>query len=256
MTSPRIFIFGILILLSSCSKQTLVPDLEGSLVGYAYTFDEFANQLPDRSGVLVTAVGGKNSTAYTDEQGRFEIAGLATGTYELRFEKPGFGTLKQFGIQHLGGMPTTLGLSYSGSINSSAFFIYEIPQTKVTAASVSGNKLSCSFSFKVPEPQNMSVILYLSETDGFRTADAGQTIGCYLTKDGNSYTCILDSRNLVFGKGQKIYGRVCQLMRRGAVTDYVSRIIAGIDTYNDLTTNALIYPNLGNESEQFSFIVP
>jgi hypothetical protein len=256
MTGTRTYIVCLLMLLSSCSKENLVPDLEGSLVGYVYTFDEFANQLADRSGVLVTVVGGKNRTAYTDENGRFEIAGLATGTYELRFEKPGFGILKQFGIQHLGGMPTTLGLSYSGAINSSAFFIYELPKTRLTSASVSGSKLSCTFSFKVPEPSSMSVMLYISDKNGFKTSEASQTLNCWLTRENNSYVCNIDSRNFAFSKGQTVYGRACQLMRRGAVTDYGSRIIAGIDTYTDFTTNTIIYPNLGNESEQFSFIVP
>lgn len=241
---------------SACERENLIPGLEGSLVGYVYTFDEFANQLYDRSGVLVIATGGKNHTAFTDEDGRFEIPELPTGTYELRFEKPGFGTLNQYGVQHLGGTPTTLGLSYSGAINSEAFFLYEIPKTRVTSASVTGDKLSCSFSFRVAEPQNMSVIMYISNTDGFKSADAVQTIGCNLTKENNSYTGILDSSLFSFSKGQKVYARVCQLMRKGAVTDYVSRIIIGIDTYNDLTNNAIIYPNLGNESEQFSFIVP
>jgi hypothetical protein len=244
------------LLASACERENLIPGLEGSLVGYVYTFDEFANQLNDRSGVFVTAVGSKNHTAFTDENGRFEIAELPTGTYELRFEKPGFGTLRQYGIKHLGGKPTTLGLSYSGATNSEAFFIYQIPKTRITSASVKGNKLSCSFSFNVAEPPDMSVLLYLSATDGFKTTDASQTLPFMLTKENGTYSGTFEAGSMAFSKGEKVYAKVCQLMRRGAVTDYGSRIIAGIDTYTDPENNTLIYPNLGNESAQFSFIVP
>ncbi len=78
----------------SCSKEELVPNLEGSLVGYVYTFDEFANLLDDHSNVQVTALGLEHFTTLTDKKGRFEFQGLPAGTYELHFEKEGFWHVK------------------------------------------------------------------------------------------------------------------------------------------------------------------
>src|SRR5512133_2002246 len=84
-------------ILSSCTKTEIIPDLKGSLVGYVYTFDEFAkSSVPeDNSGVTVTAFGMKKYQALSDKNGRFEFSKLPAGTYELQFQKKGYGTLMQ-----------------------------------------------------------------------------------------------------------------------------------------------------------------
>jgi len=64
---------------TSCTKEELVPDLEGNLVAYAFTFDEFAELLDDHSGVIVTTSGGKEYTAITEKSGRYEFKRLPAG---------------------------------------------------------------------------------------------------------------------------------------------------------------------------------
>jgi hypothetical protein len=243
-------------LLLSCTKEVLVPDLEGSLAGYVYTFDEFANRLPDRSGVLVEARGLKGYVTFTDSYGRFEFRNLTTGTYELKFRKDGFGTLIQEGIKHLGGTPTTLGLSFSPSLNSSAFFIYKIPETEITDLKVENDSLRAEFRFFAPEPDRMNLFLYLSDKQGFTSDQAKQSIFVYLQTKSARYSGKINYSQLNFSKGEKIYCRACILNRKSAVTDFGDRIVAAIDSYFDYDTYRTVYPNIGNESEEFSFVNP
>jgi hypothetical protein len=257
MRTAVITVFVVCGFLSSCVKDNLVPDLEGSLVGYVYTFDEFAVQLRDRSDVAVTALGLNHyTTCYTDEAGRFEFKDLPTGTYELNFSKPGFGTLKQEGIKHLGGMPTTLGLSFSPGINSEAFFIYQIPKTEIVDLKVENNKFTAKFRFYTTEPGSMNLLLYLSDKPGFSTTEAKQTVTAYLSRSQGEFTCFLNFPAFHFEHGKQIYYKACILNRKGALTDFSSRVVAGIDSYFDFTTNKTVYPNLGDESDQYSFIIP
>jgi hypothetical protein len=242
--------------LSSCQKETLLPDLEGSLVGSVYTFDEFANQLEDRSDVLVSASGLKGYVAYTDEAGRFEFHDLPTGTYDLSFSKPGFGTLKQSGIKHLGGMPTTLGLSFSPATNCSAFFIYQIPKTEIIDLSVKNDSLFATLGFKAAHPDFMSLQMYLSDFSGFSLTEAKQIISCFLLPAKDKFKGAINYSSLNFEPGKEIYFKACILNRKSAVNEFGNRIVAGIDSYLDYTTYKTVYPNLGDESAQFSFVIP
>lgn len=243
--------------LSSCVKDSLVPDLDGSLVGYVYTFDEFAIQLIDRSDVAVTALGVNHyTTTYTDEAGRFEFKNLPTGTYELAIHKPGFGTLKQEGIKHLGGTPTTLGLSFSPSKNGEAFFIYQLPKTEIVDLKVENNKFAAEFRFSAPEPESMNLLLYLSGKAGFSTDEAQQTMIIYLRRNHEEYSSSLNLSAFSFKPGEKVYFKACILNRKGGIADFGNMGIIGIDSYFDYTTNKTVYPNLGNESGQYSFIMP
>jgi len=257
MRTAVIAVFVVCGLLISCTKDNLVPNLEGSLVGYVYTFDEFAVQLRDRSDVAVTALGLNHYiTTYTDEAGRFEFTDLPTGTYELVIHKPGFGTLKQVGIKHLGGMPTTLGLNFSSATNGEAFFIYQMPETKILDLKVENNKFTAKFRFYYTEPENMNLLLYLSDKSGFQSAEAKQVITVDLQKDQGEFTCLLNFPAFSFKPGEKVYYKACILNRKGGVQDFDRRFIIGIDSYFDYTTNKTVYPNLGNESGQYLFVMP
>jgi hypothetical protein len=237
----------------SCNKDELLPALKGSLVGYVYTFDEFASLLDDHSNVKVTALGLDHFSTRTDKNGRFEFKDLPASTYELQFEKDGFGTLKQFGIQHLGGKPTTLGLNFDPSLNGSAFFIYRMPTAEIVNLSVDKDTLTTNLAFSTAAPDYLSSLLYFSKNEGFETAEAQFVSQVFLEKKNNLYKGRIYDIGSHFVNGEKVYFRVCELNRRSAITLYVTRIIVGIDYYNDLTSNEIIYPNLGNESEQYSF---
>lgn len=171
----------------SCTKDELLPDLKGSLVGYVYTFDEFANLMDDHSNVQVTALGLDHFSTRTDKNERFEFKELPAGTYELHFEKEGFSTLKQFGIQHLGGKPTTLGMSFDPSTNSQAFFIYQIPATEIVNLSVEKDTMTAVLNFSANAPEYITLQVYCSNIEGFATPDANLITAVFLTPQNDVY---------------------------------------------------------------------
>jgi hypothetical protein len=258
MKAKFILSFVIALVLSipflSCNKEELLPDLEGSLVGYVYTFDEFATLLDDNSNVKVSARGLDYFSTRTDKNGRFEFKSLPAGTYELSLEKEGFGTMKQFGIQHLGGQPTTLGLRMDGSTNSSAFFIYQLPTTEIISLSVETDTLTGVFSFTDIWPDHVPLQVYCSNVKDFDISDAQLLTGSYVNLMNGEYKGRIYNLDTKFLPGEEVFFKARILYTRGAITDFINRIVVGIDTYFDYSTNTTIYPNIGDESAQYSFI--
>jgi hypothetical protein len=243
--------------LLGCKEEIILPDLEGSLVGFVYTFDEFANVFEDHSGVLITAYGRANiSQTHTDARGRFEFRHLPSGTYELHIEKPGFGTMKQFGVQHLGGEATILGLRFSPSTNSSAYFIYQLPTTKILDLSFENDTLSGNFVFKGEEPDILYLLVYLSDVPDFTGDETKEVIKLGLTKFNGNYQGPMYSKYLHFQAGETVYYRAAAMAWNGSTIVDFNRYINGIDNYFDFESNQTIYPNTGDESSQFSFIFP
>jgi hypothetical protein len=250
------FVIALLInvIFFSCTKDGLLPDLKGSLVGYVYTFDEYARLLDDHSNVLITSVGLKPYETHTDNTGRFEFKGLPAGTYELHIEKEGFGTMKQFGIKHLGGKPTVLGLSLIYDY-SEAFFIYQIPTSEIQNLSIENDTLTASFNFTGIAPDHMSVQLYFSTEPDFTITKDLLNRNVYLTLKQGHYNGPVYSQYLPFN-GMKVYFKACILNRSSYIIDFGDRAVRGIDTYYDYTDQTTIYPNIGDASAEYSTVFP
>jgi hypothetical protein len=240
-----------------CSiEPTFLPDLNGNLVGYVVTCDEFANPLDDHSGVLVSTFGAvHNAQIHTDARGRFEFRNLPAGTYDLYLEKSGFGNMKQTGIQHLGGKPTILGLSFTGS-NQDAFRLYQLPTTQITKLSVGNDSLSGEFVFTGDQPYDLTVMLFLSDESDFATGEAKKIATRYLSLINGAYQGRMYAGDLPFHPGETVYYRAAVVVGNDIL--YSSNNIAFIapDTYINYNTGRIIYPNLGNESEQYSYVSP
>lgn len=240
----------------NCEKGFL-PELEGSLVGYVYTFDEFANLLEDHSKVVVSAFGMQRVyQTRTDASGRFELMNLPVGTYELHFEKPGFGTMKQFGIQHLGGTPTILGLSYvEHGYASYAIFIYQLPTTEILSLSIENDTLIAEFVFSGPEPENIGLHMYFSTETGFALDHASYITNLSLFYSNGKYQCEAKTDRLPFSQGVTIYYRASVLSTVHTIRARGYNNIYGTDSYVNCENNSTIYPNLGDDSPEFSFIL-
>lgn len=264
-------VYFVSVILQSCTENVILPDLKGNLVGYIYTFDEFSQLLDDHSGILITALGitGEYHT-FSDKNGRFEFKGLPAGTYELHFEKSGFGTLKQFGIKHLGGEPTILYMVFDPAVNGNAFFMYELPTTEITYLRIVNNMIYCECSFTKPEPAAIALQLYFSLQDNFDIQSKQYIIpSLRLEKDGGGYSSYwLTSTYWLtvipsppFKPGDKVYFRACASpLYYGGIGQNVinlhGRHLFGIDSYFDYENNQTVYPALGKVSAQFSFVFP
>lgn len=255
MRSIQALIFLVIVSLTSCTKDNFLPDLKGSLVGYVYTFNEFAELLPDHGGVLVSTRGNKKYKTTTDKYGRFEFKDLPVGTYELCFEKEGFGTLKYTGVKHLGGTPTIFGLRDNNRYIT-AFFIYQIPKTKILDISIENDTLYASFDLNGYEPYWMVLDVYFSEYPGFTTDEAQQSVHRGLLPGKGIYKCRLtQNKTPELPKGKKIYFRARINRWTGGV--YIGNLdVYGISHYFDYSLNKTIYPNIGDASSEYSFITP
>jgi len=232
-----------------CTKEEgYLPGLTGNMVGFVYTFNEFGDLLEDHSDVKITAFGIDGQyNKLSDSKGRFELKGLPTGTYELHFEKEGFGVLKQFGVQHLGGKPTILPYVY---------FIFEMPQTTITNLTIENDTICGDFSFAVQEhPSSILLRIYFSTVDGFTRQSAQYVIRQYLWEHNGRYKNLIYLEDAPFYPGEEVFFKACLYTWRTAIElPYDRRTVYGIDSYYDYENNETIYPNLSDESAQFSFI--
>lgn len=240
-----------------CSKEDYLPGLTGKMIGYLYTFDQFGNLLYDHSQVKVTAIGLDQTYAgHTDQNGRFELKDVPTGTYELHFEKSGFGVLKQFGVQHLGGNPTILPFIDS---YEHAYFLYEVPTTTITDLGIVNDSLSFSCLFTVPlPPEHVRIKLYFSTKEDFARSEAEFTETERSWNAGDYYAGTLYFQDAPFNPGETVYMKACCLNVVGAIQLPMQsyRTIYGIDDYYDYESKQTIYPGLGDESAMYSFIFP
>jgi hypothetical protein len=248
-----IFAFSIV----SCKKESLLlPDLEGSLVGYVFTCDEFAKQIDDQNGILVSAYGRSGiARTHTDNDGRFEFKHLQAGTYELILEKAGYGTLKRSGVQHLGGKPTIIGLYFDGS-TWNGLYLFQIPGTKIMDLAVDHDTLRGNFVFTGDLPEYLSLMIYLSDEQDFVNSEARTIITRCAVNNNGQYFFRMLCTELPFQPGDTLYYRAAVYIATDYFCDYNDLVIIDTDTYFNYTLNRIVYPVLGDESETFSFVYP
>ena len=84
--------------------------LKGDITGFVNLFDETGNSIA-KDGMKVTLVGSSPEiSGTTNEDGKYELKGVESGTYDLAFTKTNFGTFRRLSVPHLGGnAPTFLG---------------------------------------------------------------------------------------------------------------------------------------------------
>lgn len=243
------------------SDPEFLPGLEGRMVGYLYSFDEFGMLLEDHSGFKVTARGHEGTyMAFSDRNGRFELTDMPTGTYELNFWKPGFGILQQFGVQHLGGKATILLLrnSYLTGDQTRAYFLYEIANTRIQDLLIENDTLTAAFWFpEEVQPEWASIVLYLSTEEGFDIQEAQHTLPLYLREEEGAYSAVMGFEGLPFGGGEKIYCRAAYFTRPWEWNQQSMYLyeLYGPDSYFDYESNQFIFPNRGEVSEQYSFVL-
>ncbi len=244
----------LLALTSACNKDIIIPDLEGNLVGYVVTLDEFGQGIPAKENVVITAAGAGTHTTETNEDGRFEFSGLPAGTYEITAEKEGFGLTKKISIKHLGGKPTVIGLRYDGS-NYDAFRLYELPKTTVTNMVFENDSLTGTFAFPRPPSYIYQDVLIsiTNQADYATTADLNLLVRSFMLKNG-IYRCPLNSVALGYSSGETIHFKVKVCSYGIPVSDHISHIED--NTYFNYETLSYFYPALGAESGWFSYVVP
>lgn len=134
MHSKCIVIILQMCLLYSCNKTEIQQlDLKGTIKGTIYAYDENGKKT-DPSGCSVTIEGSDPLLSTTaDENGKYELTDVPTGTYILSYTKEGFGEYKSNGFMFVGGGKP---LYFNANI-------YKKPSTKINELklSIHNNKL-------------------------------------------------------------------------------------------------------------------
>lgn len=266
MNPKAVLILSLIALLLGLNKACdsgpeFLPGIEGNMVGYLYSFDEYGILLDDHSGFWITALGHAGSyKAYSNSEGRFELRDLPTGTYELNFWKPGFGTLRQFGVQHLGGKATILLLrnTYLTNDQIKAYFLYEVSKTQIQDLHVENDTITATFLFHNEAlPEWASIYLYFSNEEGFDIQEAQFTLPLKLREEEGFYIEPMDFEEHPFESGERIYYRAAYFTRpwEWQQQDIYLYELYGPDSYLDYESNQIIFPNRGEVSEQFSFVL-
>jgi hypothetical protein len=254
--SPRIrgifsYIFFLTVLWGCQKSIDYEPWLKCDLIGRVYTFDQFGNLKEDHSGVRIITSGVKlDYQAVTAKDGRFQIRFLPNGTYDIQFSKSGYGLLKQFGIIHLGGKPTVL---------PEIFYLYEIPTAQFTDILLSDDTIRVKIT---DDGNNLSrkifIRMYFSTQQAFTSDQVELVNDFFLTSDGDEYAGKPDwpffintwPWDNVFFTG--FFGPGTQIFYRASL---FTQVPGGIDGYINEDRTRWIYPNLGDESEEYSLVI-
>jgi hypothetical protein len=203
----------------------------------------------------VIASGNKHYRTTTNIAGRFEFKDLPAGTYELQIEKAGFGTMKQFGIKHLGGQPTILGLNPDYGYPAAAYFIYKMPTTEILNLHIEKDTIYGSFDFAGQQPATLELVLYFSTKQDFQVSEAEDfALQSLENTNGQNRGKLYGKGNLHFQQAEVVFSRAFIDANGYSIQIFEGFRLEGIDTYFDFDSNQTVYPNLGDESEQFSFV--
>lgn len=120
------FVFCILI--TGCGEEQIYKvGLRGSLIGYVNSYGNLA--VPAGLSDAEVTLEGTDPlvTRNTNSNGKFEVSDLQTGTYNLIFNKAGYGTFKILGYSFVGG---------DVAATAPSVMLYPLPNIEINDASV------------------------------------------------------------------------------------------------------------------------
>ncbi len=240
-------LIGLLIVCQGCKKDKeddSVPVQTGKIAGSLKLTDEFGIELTNHSGMVVTATGGQSGI--TTATGNYELSNLQSGTYNLEYQKAGYGTFKRFTIQVVAGsIATTLnGVDFLGQKSS----------TEISGLSVVLNPADSTYSIgctvsPTPDAVNQRAFrLFFGKTATMNYLDYQFTpSNTWVSSTANGQiTGYARSQfyNNGFSPGETVY-----------VIAYGESIRT--NTYTDPVTNTKVFPNINSNapSNMVSFVL-
>jgi hypothetical protein len=272
----------LLIAFFACTKEQGVPGSTGpqgatgangkssatdtaSIMGKLVLIDEFSQVQNDFSGVTVTlSSGSQTHSATTGTTGSYTFAGMPTGTYDLTFQKQGYGTMKLFGLSNFGGgtLPTQIRTAYLAQI--------PIKTAPSSFTLVTNNSSTTTFDLHLDTSSlqyvelNTNILVYISKDPTVGPSDYLVVLNASYGTDGSGgYTVNFTKSgpNTAFppssiNSGDKLYAvaysynyNVYIPSDPGAYTNYGS-----YSYYIDPQTGKIVYPNLSQPSNIVTFI--
>ena len=239
----------------------------GTIQGQLALYDEFSFPQTDAGEVIVTLTSGSLKLSdTTSAAGQYHFSAIETGTYDLSYQKPGYGTMKVFGISHFGGgsAPTTVKNVYLLQIP-----VKTAPDTLYT---IVNNGLYINLDFRLDtssatyQQYTYNWWLFLSKDAQVGFNHYSWKVGLYAGTDGTGgYVAAIgktdNSNPLPFKTGDTVYA-VCYTYNRyvhntdvnTAANDNVYFDAGDGGFYVDPSTGLTVYPNLSKPSNIAQFI--
>ncbi len=224
------------------------PKLTGSLSGYAILEDEFGFNLNSSSMVSVS-INSIAKSVNTDSTGKWKIDSLETGTYDITFTKPGFGTYIKYSYQFVGGSNSFYGTVKLGQLPS-----FEISSFLVNS---NGAYINTSGTINKKAPSYTSLFLAVfAGTDSTVSSNPEHYKKSYIglifagSNLFNYDTDLKIFKGNDFTSGQKIY--LCAYS-----INILSSALREGSSYVDPRSGKIIFPGLGaKKSKVVSFVLP
>ena len=251
---PQILMLLYILISAGCSEEIISDTLTGKVIGRVFLYDKNRASISDRSGVSVTVEGSSPEiTVHTDESGEYEIDYLSSGTYNLKYEKDGFGEYVILGYSFIGGSEPTNPM-YGPNL-------YELVNTPNTSfelikyeheyVNVFGIEIKGTFENPedIPYPQFRC---YLSNSPNVSYKDYVETIELISLQEGLISNEVYVPDTIRFPVGTELYGIVYPqtIMYNHTDWDYTY--------YYDLETGKKIYNsvNINLASDVVSVTIP
>jgi hypothetical protein len=197
MKTIKTAIIAILAMLTWGCEETHEPrTLEGDVVGFVLLTDEWGQDENDKSDVLIS-IEGLNRTAVTDANGRYAFTNIPAGTYNLLFSKTGYGTIKRFSQQLVGGnVPALL----------SSIKLFQHPQTEIETLNVSSENKLITIEGKNTKTTNLKVQAFINDSVNVSDLNFDYNTGITYTGYGwASFDVFIDLASSKYKTGETIY---------------------------------------------------
>lgn len=275
--------WSLVLTILSCTKEQGLPGAAGaqgpagangkgsaadtaSIAGSLILSDEFCNIQNDASGVTVTLSNGSQlHTATSDVSGHYYFPGLTTGTYDLSFQRSGYGTMKIFGLSHFAGgtMPTPVQrifmfqnpvktapdtLTLSSNTSTTVMLDLRLDTSSQQYSELSSNLMIFISKHKTVGPNDYSVLL-----NSIIFADGSGGYNAYFYKSD-----VLGLEDPI-NTGDTLYavGYSCNQSVRLASDDPTNSPYGGAGAggyYIDPQTGKIVYPDLSKPSNVVNFV--
>lgn len=230
---------------SACDKDTQDSVPKGKISGTLQTFDDKLTSLTDAAGftVKLSNPSATSMTTTTDVNGRYNFNDVPYDSYELSFEKSGYGTYRIFGLTH-----------DSATTQIPNFSMGRISTTSVISLSVTGNvyqgEPGVDFSYTVspaPTTASRAFVRYFLGTSNTVSPSNYQAVSDLMNFTNLSAETGFTQRALIgmgFTTGQTVWVRMYGDSWRS-------------NDYFDPNLRRRVFPNLNSAaSPAISFVVP
>ena len=214
----------------------------GTISGTAFLYNEYSYKNTSQAGIVVTLISGNTQlTDTTNSSGHYQFHGIPTGTYNLTYVYPNYGTAKKFGLSHFGGgtLPTKVNevdllqipvKTAVSNISANSSYGYVVVTITLDTSSLQYVQYFQNFLLLVGKTPNLSQTNYIkSYNTQFNTDGLG------------NYICVFSESDVLssFNAGDTMYITACPYNR------YVHQSSSPIWYIDDSDNESYIDPNTG-----------